>query len=56
MKNILCKLGIHRREKHACCKITRNFLGEVERLDYFTCKRCGKLLGPFIKRRGRTET
>lgn len=50
MKNILCKLGIHKPYKYGYLKVTRcHANGKKYRRNYVVCMKCGKRLYTFAK-------
>ena len=52
MKNILCKLGFHKPYEYGYLKVTRRHKsGKKYHRNYVICKRCGKMLHTFAKRK-----
>ena len=52
-KPILCKLGFHREDKDIYREVTRYHQnGKAYHRNYIICKRCGKRLYPFSKKKG----
>lgn len=50
MKNILCKLGFHKRHKYGYMKVTRQHKnGKKFHRNYIFCERCGKHIATFKK-------
>lgn len=55
MKNILCKLGFHSPDKYEYIVVTRRHKnGKKYHKNFIICKKCGKRLRSFAKRKGGT--
>lgn len=52
MKTFLCRIGLHQKERYRyyVVKIKRPGRKTYHR-NYFYCRRCGKLITPFAKRK-----
>lgn len=57
MKPLLCKLGLHQKDKYRYYVVKKKRHGRKwYHRNYFYCKRCGKLLAPFAKRKIKEDT